>query len=393
MYDFDIDIMIRNGENSRIEFKSVDFHNDSLAKEIVAFSNMSGGEIFIGVSDSGAIEGVEDKRIEARVINICRNNIIPPVIPEISFIHVQGKKILHIVVEKGKFKPFKVRSSNRYYIRAGSVSIEPTNEELIRLFQNGSQFHFEVSTLPGTSVDNIDLLKFRLYCKDYRQIQWEEDPDFKQWLYNFQMIDENGCLTVVGSLFFGTDTSRFLPQSGIDMNCFDGNDPTVDMTDYKSLEGTIPELIGAAEQFVKINSKIKPVFNKDETRRNDRRDYEPFVIRELITNAFMHRDWSVFGQKIRINLFHNRAEIFSPGKIPNTLNLVRALSGISYYRNPLIAQMLKDYRFAEKAGRGLQKIMKFYRDTYMPPPEFDLDGEYFKVIVYNANDASRSGRS
>ncbi|MEE4355543.1 MAG: RNA-binding domain-containing protein [Desulfococcaceae bacterium] len=381
----DIYQIIRNGEDSRTEFKSADFHNDSLAKEIAAFSNMSGGEIFIGISDTGMIEGAEDKQIEERVINICRNNLIPPVIPEISFIHTEEKKILHISVGKGKFKPFKVRSSNKYYIRVGSVSIEPTNEELIRLFQDGSQFHFEVSRLPGTSVDNIDLLKFRLYCKDYRQMEWEDKPDFRQLLYNFQIIDENACLTVAGALFFGSDTSRFLPQSGIDMNCFEGNDLTDDMIDYKSLDGTIPELIGAAEQFVKINSRIKPVFNKDETRRTDRYDYEPFVVRELICNAFMHRDWSVFGQKIRINLFRNRVEVFSPGKIPNTLNLVRALSGISYYRNPIIAQMLKDYKFAEKAGRGLQKIMKFHKDNKLRPPDFDIDGEYFKVIVHNAN--------
>ncbi len=154
--DLDIYKIIRNGENSRTEFKTADFRNDSMAKEIAAFSNMSGGEIFIGISDSGMIEGIEDKRLEERVIQICRNNIIPPVIPEISFIHAEGKKILHIAVEKGKFKPFKVRASNKYYIRAGSVSIEPTNEELIRLFQDGSQFHFEASRLPGTNIDNID---------------------------------------------------------------------------------------------------------------------------------------------------------------------------------------------------------------------------------------------
>jgi len=384
--NLDIYQIISNGENSRTEFKSGDFHNDSLAKEITAFSNMSGGEIFIGISDSGMIEGIEDKRLEERIIQICRNNIIPPVIPEISFVHAEGKKILHIIVEKGKFKPFKVKSSNKYYIRAGSVSIEPTNEELIRLFQDSSQFHFEASRLLGTTVDNIDLLKFRLYCKNYRQMEWDEDTDFGRLLYNFQIVDENGCLTVAGSLFFGTNTSRYLPQSGIDMNCFNGTDQTADMTDYKSLDGTVPELIEAAEQFVKINSKTKPVFNEDETRRTDRHDYEPFVIRELVANAFMHRDWSVFGQKIRINLFLNRAEFFSPGKIPNTLNLVRALSGISYYRNPLIAQMLKDYKFAEKAGRGLQKIVKFHKHNNLKSPDFDIDGEYFKVIVYNAND-------
>jgi len=47
--------------------------------------------------------------------------------------------------------------------------------------------------------------------------------------------------------------------------------------------------------------------------------------------------------------------------------------------------MLKDYKFAEKAGRGLQKIMKLHKDNNLRPPDFDIDGEYFKVIVHNAN--------
>lgn len=96
----------------------------------------------------------------------------------------------------------------------------------------------------------------------------------------------------------------------------------------------------------------------------------------------MHRDWSIFGQKIRINIFSDRIEVFSPGKLPNTLNLQRALSGISYYRNPIIARMLKDCRLADRVGRGLQKIMRFYREKGGKLPEFDVDGEYVRVVVY-----------
>lgn len=204
-------------------------------------------------------------------------------------------------------------------------------------------------------------------------------------MYNFQIIDEHEQLTFAGALFFAKNISRILPQSGIDMNLFDGIDMTCDIADYKSFEGHISEAISSAENFVKFNSKIKAVFNKLETRRTDRHDYNPFVIRELVTNAFMHRDWSIFGQKIHVNIFSDRLEVFSPGRIPNTLNLSRALAGISYYRNPVIAQMLKDYKFAEKAGRGLQKILKFYQKNRLRVPYFDVTTEYFKVILYNAN--------
>lgn len=124
----------------------------------------------------------------------------------------------------------------------------------------------------------------------------------------------------------------------------------------------------------------------EQTRRQDIPEYEPFVVRELIVNAFAHRDWSIFGQRIRLSLFNNRLELFSPGSLPNTLNLDRALAGISYYRNPLIAQMLKDYGFMDRLGRGLQKIIKFYNfhgsPLYQKSPFFENGDAYFRATVY-----------
>lgn len=377
--------ILQNGEDATTEFKSVDFHSDSLAKEIVAFANMSGGRILVGVSDDGRVHGVSDKKTEERVIHICRNNIVPPLIPEIVSLKEEGRKILCLNIPKGHFKPYKVRSSNKYYIRVGSVSIEPTNEELIRLFQNGAQLHFEASCLPGTGLADVDLMKFRQYCSEYRKIEWEEDVDWASLLYNFQIVDENRQLTVCGALFFGKHLSRWLPQAGIDLHCFEGDDRTADLVDHKSLADDLPTLLGAAEQFVRFNSRTRADFSQDQTRRNDRHDYEPFVVRELVANAFMHRDWSIFGQKIRLDLFADRMEVFSPGGIPNTLNLQRALSGISYYRNPIIAQMLKDYGLAEKAGRGLSKIVKIHAQQNRRPPDFDVTNTYFKVTIPRRN--------
>jgi ATP-dependent DNA helicase RecG len=78
--------------------------------------------------------------------------------------------------------------------------------------------------------------------------------------------------------------------------------------------------------------------------------------------------------------------LFSPGSLPNTLNLDRALAGISYYRNPLIAQMLKDYGFMDRLGRGLQKIIKFYNfrgsPLYQKSPFFENGDAYFRATVY-----------
>lgn len=377
--------LITLGENSQIEFKSGEFRNESLAKEIVAFANMRGGKILIGVEDNGQISGVKDTHLlMEKIIQICRNNIQPPIIPELFSVSSGEQKVVIIEVEKGFFKPYKVKSLNRYYIRAGTAAIEPTQEELIRLLQDGGQFHFEVSALPNTGISDLDPLKINHYCQEIRGLSAEENCP-RTW-YNLQILDEQERLNIAGSLFFSRQTMKMLPQAGIELNAFTGDDVTSEFLDSLDLGETIPECIQAAESFVRRNSRHHPVFNVEQTRRQDIPEYEPFVVRELIVNAFAHRDWSIFGQRIRLSLFNNRLELFSPGSLPNTLNLDRALAGISYYRNPLIAQMLKDYGFMDRLGRGLQKIIKFYNfhssPLYQKSPFFENGDAYFRATVY-----------
>ena len=72
-----IQSLIDQGENSSVEFKSSAVRPESLAREIVAFSNSSGGTILIGVDDDGQVTGIKDREnIEEWVTNVVRNNII-----------------------------------------------------------------------------------------------------------------------------------------------------------------------------------------------------------------------------------------------------------------------------------------------------------------------------
>ena len=86
------------GENSYIEFKEEEIKAKELAEEIVAFSNSEGGMILIGVDDEGNIKGVKDDKIEETVMNICRNNCIPHIIPLYENIEVEGKRGLRLLL-------------------------------------------------------------------------------------------------------------------------------------------------------------------------------------------------------------------------------------------------------------------------------------------------------
>ncbi|MER2600796.1 MAG: ATP-binding protein, partial [Candidatus Competibacter phosphatis] len=214
----------------------------------------------------------------------------------------------------------------------------------------------------------------------YRKIEFDE-PMINQLLLNWQLIDRYGQCTITGALFFGIEITRLLPQAGAQLFRFAGNDRTGAIIDQREINESIPEIIDGTVKFIQENSSVRSFFPADSIRRTDIAQYDLFAVRELVVNAFCHRDWSIFGQRIRLSLFDDRLEIFSPGPLPNTLSLENALAGVSYYRNPNIAQLCKDYELAEKAGRGLQKIFKSYQERNLPLPEFINDPAFFQVVL------------
>jgi len=76
--------LVANGENSGVEFKRDELTNDALAKELVAFSNLEGGMVLLGVEDNGQLRGVTRVNLEEWVMTACRDKIRPPVIPFFS---------------------------------------------------------------------------------------------------------------------------------------------------------------------------------------------------------------------------------------------------------------------------------------------------------------------
>ena len=107
--------LIANGEDSAVEFKRDDVTNVDLAKELVAFLNLDGGTVLLGVEDDGTISGTTRDRLEEWVSELCRAKIIPPVIPFLSWAKEieSGKDVLAVRVPLGPDKPYAQVHNNR----------------------------------------------------------------------------------------------------------------------------------------------------------------------------------------------------------------------------------------------------------------------------------------
>ena len=148
--------LIKNGENSGIEFKRDTIDNRALAKELVAFANLRGGRVILGIDDDGSVAGITRDHLEEWVMTACRDKIRPELIPYYEIIRdVEQKKDVAIVqVDRGWAVHHVWHKNHRtYYIRVGTQSREASAEELERLFQQRGAFRLEVRGVSGSSAD------------------------------------------------------------------------------------------------------------------------------------------------------------------------------------------------------------------------------------------------
>ena len=143
----ELSALLREGENSGVEFKRDDIQPHDLAKALVALSNLRGGRIVLGVEDDGTISGLVRDSVDEWVLTVARDKVRPPLIPHIETVTDPGagKQVAVVTVEAG----YAVHAvwHNRhftYYIRAGRQSREASPEELSRLQQQRGAFRAEL---------------------------------------------------------------------------------------------------------------------------------------------------------------------------------------------------------------------------------------------------------
>lgn len=124
--------IIVNGENSGVEFKRDDLRTQDLARELVAFSNLEGGIVLLGVEDDGTITGLARQNLEEWVLSVCRDKIRPAIVPffEVARSVNNNYDIAIVRVPRGyDVHALWHNNTNRYFIRVGTQSREASQEE------------------------------------------------------------------------------------------------------------------------------------------------------------------------------------------------------------------------------------------------------------------------
>jgi len=142
--------ILAQGEDSRNQFKKDVNNPDSLAQELIAFSNTLGGKIFIGVDDDGSVSGVSSAdihRINLLLSNVASQNVKPAINPLTEIKTLEQGRVLIIDVPKGINKPYQDKNGT-IWVKSGAGKRKATaREEIQRLFQESGMVHADVSQL------------------------------------------------------------------------------------------------------------------------------------------------------------------------------------------------------------------------------------------------------
>ena len=393
--------LIRSGEDSTLEFKRDDIQNYDLAKVLVAFLNLEGGTVLLGVEDDGQISGTSRERLEEWVAELCRVKIEPPVVPLLSWAREAepGRDVLAIGVTQGPDKPYACvhKGHKTYYIRVSSTSREASREELERMYQASGRLRYGLKPASGANFEAFDRGRLRDYLTRVLNAPVPAKDDLDGWatlLRNIELMTVSAgqfVATIDGLLLFGLTPNRFVPQSGIRAVCFVGREPDYATRADEDLRGPMvplcdPDngefvklgLVDKAWDFVRRNTT--PSAYLEGARRIDRWEFPKEAVREAVVNALVHRDYSIAGTDIMLAIFSDRLEVVSPGRLPNTVTPAGMRLGLRYARNQTLVNVMRDYGYVDVRGMGVRnKIIPGMRDHNGTEP--DLIAEDYRFIV------------
>jgi len=373
---FEVQTIISTGASAELALYGGKVAARELAATLVAMANGSGGTVMVGVDRTGAIPGLKDPlqahEFAMRTCLLCNPPLMLP-LPEI--VELDGHSLMLLSVPKGL--PHAYNLHGNYLIREGDRNVPLGARRLRQLLLERGESGFDSHVLENTEPADLDERKIRTYLNAIEAFAGANATD---------ALLQRGCLrkangevrpTVAGLLMFGRDPNRHLPQSGMLLAHYAGNQ----MSDHfakEEIHDTLPEQIRRAENFVVSHMRTSSRLNRLE--REERTEYPRAAIREVIVNAVAHRDYSIRGDEIRVAMFADRIEVYSPGRLPGHVTLKNIVDE-RFSRNDIIVQLLGDLGYIERLGYGIDRMLRLMKDHNLERPRFTETANGFKVVL------------
>lgn len=280
----------------------------SWLKSVSAFANGLGGSLFFGIDNDGIVKGLDDVQHVCEAISSKIRDYMDP-LPEVEMIphDIDGLHILQLEVNAGHYTPYYyVGDGQRIAIvRVGDESLPATAEQMVRLVLKGSNKTYD-SLHTDYKIEDYAFTILANTFKDRTKQEWD-----KKYLFSFGLVTGIGNLTNAGALF-ADDCPLW--QSRLYCTRWDGIEKGDAINDAE-FTGNVLMLLREAMNFVKSNTKRG--WEKLPDGRKNKPEYAERAVLETMVNHFIHRDYTVMGSEVHLDIYDDRLTVTSPGGMYN----------------------------------------------------------------------------
>jgi len=371
-------------ESSKLEFKETIPKSPQIIKTAIAFSNMNGGKLVIGVNDHGDILGIPE--LEAHqamewIEKLVFDASVPPILPLVYQQWIDNKVLLIMEVSAGSNRPYYQKSlglDKGTFVRLGRSTMQANADLIEELKWQARGITYDQLPMYHANIEHLDHSKIQEFIKRRRNGVKVLLND--ELLRSYEILTkEHHSLypTVAGTLLFGKNPQQFLTEAYVLCTHFSGIEGR-EAISSRAMNGTLFEQYDAAYDF--IIERLNKSFHIVGKKREEKLEMPAVAVREVLMNAILHRNYHI-SSPIKVAIYNDRIEIFSPGSFPGPVDPENLESGITYVRNHAIAKILWECAYIEKMGSGFITLFKSYRKYGLQPPKIFEGTNFVKAIL------------
>lgn len=353
-----------------------------------SFSNQDDGGIMIfGVTDKPEFKvvGVYDAEDTQKKIMEACDQMEPKVRALITMCEIDGKMVVSAEIPgvDQALRPVFYRGVGRLkgsYIRVGDAD-EPMSEYEIYSYEAfRRRIRDELRTVDRIKLSLFDQERLSEYLAEVKAERKNlSDNVSDEDILELMGITYEGKPTLAGIMTFSRYPQTYFPQLCITAVVVPGtqigdtDDDEARFIDNARITGAIPEMVEEAVEFVRRNSRTKTIVD-DEGRRNDRPEYPIKAVREVILNALIHRDYSVYTENtpVSLEMYRDRMVIRNRGGLYGGGSLKQLGKGRPETRNAALANMLELLHVTENRYSGIPTIFREMETAGLPEPKFEI---------------------
>lgn len=386
--DISNEYLIQSQENQYFDRKSAKIKPSDIIRHLVAFANANGGILAIGIEDNGEITGFDYQG--AHSINEFLE--IPFLIDgHVKVTHeeryIDGKLVLLFEIEPSDNYVIKTREL-KVYLRVGDKSKLLNYQQVTELEYDKGERRFEDLVIEDSSFEDVNIDLLNKYKEILNTNLSLED------ILNARSLMKNGHLTYAGILLFGKYPTKYLPNARVRLLKFNGNKmetgKRLNIIKDINFEDALPQVIEDIKR--EMHSQLRDFqYLGEDGKFKIIPEYPEFPWLEGIVNAITHRNYSLQGDCIRVSLYDDHMEIFSPGKLPNIVTLEN-MQYTRYSRNPRIARVLTEFGYVKELNEGVKRIYDEMQASFLNDPIYTEPNDSAVLLTLENTIVSRKAR-